>query len=42
MPAREWTSVEVDLEWLPDAHPAALTPAPQQDGGENAMEKLVG
>jgi len=34
---------QVDLGWLPDAHPAALSlPLLNRTGEENKMEKLVG
>lgn len=31
----------VHLGWLPDTHPDTLTLFPQQNGGENEMEKLM-
>lgn len=30
---------QVGLHWLPDPHPATLTPTPRQDWGEKKMEK---
>ena len=32
----------VDLGWLPDAHPAALSHLLNRAGGENKTENLVG